>query len=117
VNLRLLGTTALSGALGLPASQTGLPLPGQEEPIFSAQSELVVLQVMVEDRHGRYVMDLSAQAFSVFEDGTPQTTAFFNRQDAAVTIGLLLDSSVSTRGVRDLVAAAAGTSATCPLNV
>ena len=83
MNLRLLGTTALSGALGLPASQTGLPLPGQEEPIFSAQSELVVLQVMVEDRHGRYVMDLSAQAFSVFEDGTPQTTAFFNRQDAA----------------------------------
>jgi VWFA-related protein len=111
MDLRLLVTTAaLSGALGLiPASQAGLPAPGQEEPIFSAQSELVVLQVMVEDRHGRYVTDLNADAFSITEDGTPQTIAFFNRLDAPVTVGLLVDSSGSMRGVRDLVAAAAGT--------
>jgi Ca-activated chloride channel homolog len=111
MDLRLLVTTAaLSGALGLiPASQAGLPAPGQEEPIFSAQSELVVLQIMVEDRRGRYVTDLSAEAFSVLEDGAPQTIAFFNRQDAPVTVGLLVDSSGSMRGVRDLVAAAAGT--------
>ena len=111
MDLRLLVTTAaLSGALGLiPAGQAGLPAPGQEEPIFSAQSELVVLQVMVEDRHGRYVTDLNADAFSITEDGTPQTIAFFNRLDAPVTVGLLVDSSGSMRGVRDLVAAAAGT--------
>jgi len=110
VDLRLLVTSAaLSGALGLtPAGQTGLPLPGQEEPIFSAQSELVVLQVMVQDRHGRYITDLSAEAFSVLEDGTPRTISFFNRLDAPVTVGLLVDSSGSMRGVRDLVAAAAG---------
>lgn len=111
MDVRLFVTTAaLSGALGLiPASQAGLPPAGQEEPIFSTQSELVVLQVMVEDRRGRYVTDLTADAFSVFEDGAPQTIAYFNRQDAPVTVGLLVDSSGSMRGVRDLVAAAAGT--------
>lgn len=111
MDLRLLGATAVfSGALGLiPAHQTGPPSSGQEEPVFSAQSEIVVLQVMVEDRHGRYATDLNAEAFSVIEDGTPQTIAFFNKQDAPVTVGLLVDSSGSMRGVRDLVAVAAGT--------
>lgn len=111
MDLRLLGATAVfSGALGLiPANQTGPPSSGQEEPVFSAQSEIVVLQVMVEDRHGRYATDLNAEAFSVIEDGTPQTIAFFNKQDAPVTVGLLVDSSGSMRGVRDLVAVAAGT--------
>ena len=59
---------------------------------------------MVEGRRGRYVMDLTADAFSVFEDGAPQTIAYFNRQDAPVTVGLLVDRSGSMRGVRDLVA-------------
>ena len=111
MHLRLIGATAfLSGTLGLiPTNQTGAPPSGQEAPVFSAESELVVLQVMVEDRRGRYVTGLSADRFSVLEDGTPQTIAFFNKQDAPVTVGLLVDSSGSMRGVRDLVAAAATT--------
>jgi VWFA-related protein len=116
MDVRLLGATAVLSGLGLiptlgliPATQIGLPPSGQEAPVFSAQSEIVVLQVMVEDRRGRYVTDLSAEAFSVSEDGTPQTIDFFNRQDAPVTVGLLVDSSGSMRGVRDLVAAAAAT--------
>jgi Ca-activated chloride channel homolog len=109
MDLRLLGTTAvLSGVLGLiPAGQTGPPPAGQEAPVFSARSEIVVLQVMVENGHGGYVTNLSADSFSVFEDGTPQTIAFFNRQDAPVTVGLLVDGSGSMRAVRELVATAA----------
>lgn len=115
MDLRL-GVTAVLSWLGLipvlgliPANQTGLPPSGQEAPVFSAESELVVLQVMVEDRHGRYVSDLSGDAFSVLEDGAAQPIVFFNRQDTPVTVGLLIDSSGSMRGVRDLVAVAAGT--------
>src|SRR5512138_1615378 len=106
---RLLGTTAvLSGLLGLiPAAQTGPPSSAQEEPVFSARSELVVLQVMVENPHGGYVTNLSTDSFSIFEDGRPQTIAFFNQQDAPVTVGLLVDSSGSMRTVRELVATAA----------
>jgi hypothetical protein len=87
---RLLGMTAvLSGLLGLiPAGQAGLPA-AQEEPVFSARSELVVLQVMVENPRGGYVTNLNSDSFSIFEDGAPQTVAFFNRQDAPVTVGLL----------------------------
>jgi len=110
MDLRLLAMTAvLSGALGLiPAGQTGPPSSGQGEPVFSARSELVVLQAVVENRQGGYVSKLTADSFSVFEDGAPQTLAFFNEQDAPVTVGLLIDSSGSMRTVRELVAAAAG---------
>ena len=108
---RALATTAaLVGALGMAqAHQAGPPASSQAEPVFSAQSELVVLQVMVENRKGGYATDLTADAFTVLEDGKPQTIAFFNRQDAPVTVGLLVDSSGSMQGVRNLVAAAAGT--------
>jgi Ca-activated chloride channel homolog len=110
MHARLLGMTAvLSGLLGLnPAGQAGPPPAAQEEPVFSARSEIVVLQVMVENPRGGYVANLNADSFSIFEDGTPQTIAFFNRQDAPVTVGLLVDSSGSMRTVRDLVATAAG---------
>jgi VWFA-related protein len=115
MGLRLGVTAVLSWqglipALGLiPANQTGLPRSGQEAPVFSAASEIVVLQVMVEDRHGRYITDLTGDTFSVVEDGVAQSIVFFNRQDAPVTVGLLIDSSGSMRGVRDRVAAAAAT--------
>jgi Ca-activated chloride channel homolog len=108
---RLMTTAALVGVLGVvPASQTASPVPPQgEPPVFSAQSELVVLQVMVEDRTHAYVTNLSADAFTVREDGVPQMIEFFNRLDAPVTVGLLIDGSGSMASVQNLVAAAAGT--------
>jgi len=107
----LVTTAALVGVLGVvaPARQSGPPASQQEAPVFSAQSELVVLQVMVEDRAHAYVTDLTAEAFTVREDNVPQMIEFFNRLDAPVTVGLLIDSSGSMEPVRNLVAAAAGT--------
>ena len=109
MDLRLLVTTAvLSGGLGLlPGGQKETPPFGPDEPVFSARSEIVVLQAVVENRRGGYVGDLTADSFPVFEDGAPQTIAFFNQQDAPVTVGLLVDSSGSMRTVREFVAAAA----------
>ena len=80
----------------------------QEAPaVFSAESELVVLQVMVEDRRHAYVTDLAADAFTVHEDGVPQTIAFFNQLDAPVDVGVIVDGSGSMQAVRGLVAATA----------
>ena len=109
MDLRLFVTTAvLSGGLGLiPAGQKGPPPSPPDEPVFSARSEIVVLQAVVENRQGGYVSNLTADSFSVFEDGVRQTIAFFNQQDAPVTVGLLVDSSGSMRTVREFVAAAA----------
>ena len=103
-------TAAVIGVLGvtMPATQAGSPArPQEEQPVFSAQSELVVLQVMVEGRRHAYVTDLTADAFTVREDGAPQTIAFFNQLDAPVDVGVIVDGSGSMQAVRALVAAAA----------
>jgi len=106
----IVATAAVISALGvtLPATRTGPPAPAQEgPPVFSAQSELVVLQVMVEDRRHAYVTDLAADAFTVREDGVPQAIAFFNQLDAPVDVGVIVDGSGSMQAVRGLVAATA----------
>src|SRR5438067_8559327 len=82
---------------------------GQNAAQFVAHSELVVLHVTVKGKNGRDVSGLSKDAFNVLEDHRPQTIQFFSGQDAPVTVGLLIDSSGSMQGRRDLVAAAAET--------
>ena len=81
--------------------------PAQERPTFSAQSELVVLHVTVEDRRGAYVRGLEQEAFTVLEDGKPQAVKFFSAADTPATIGLLIDNSYSMMNRRELVVAAA----------
>jgi VWFA-related protein len=79
----------------------------QDRAAFSTRSELVVLHVTVNDRHGRYVGGLPNSAFNVLEEGRPQLIQFFQSEDAPVTVGLLIDNSGSMRGNRDLMLAAA----------
>jgi VWFA-related protein len=79
----------------------------QQSPLFTTRAELVVLHVVVKDRHGRYVSGLPREAFAVVEDGKPQEISFFSAEDAPVTVGLLIDASGSMRSNRDLVLAAA----------
>src|SRR5262245_49325252 len=88
----------------------------QEPAQFSSATDLVVLHVNVKDRHGAYVTDLRQESFTVFEDGRPQTIRFFAKEDAPVTMGLLVDSSASMFARRDdvITAAAAFTAASNP---
>jgi Ca-activated chloride channel homolog len=79
----------------------------QDRPTFSAESELVVLHVTVSTKKRLYVGGLRQEAFRIFEEGHPQTIRLFTSEDAPVTVGLLIDSSGSMQGNRDLVAAAA----------
>ena len=81
---------ALFGALTL--AQGGQP--GQTQ-VFRAGVELVSLNVTVTDNQGRYVTDLAAADFSVFEDGAKQELSFFNRSNLPIALALLLDSSAS----------------------
>jgi Ca-activated chloride channel homolog len=86
---------------------TGVNVQGQEPPVFSADSELVVLHVTVKDRSGAYVSGLPQEAFSVVEDGVAQTVRFFTDTDTPVTVGLLVDSSASMHPNRRVVIAGA----------
>jgi VWFA-related protein len=54
----------------------------------------VTLPVMVRDKHGKIVRDLTKEDFTLKEDGRPQTIKYFT-QDAnqPLTLGLLIDTS------------------------
>lgn len=62
---------------------------------FRAGVELVSLAVTVTDSDNRYVSDLTANDFSVYEDGVKQDVTFFDHSNAPVALALLLDTSAS----------------------
>jgi VWFA-related protein len=80
---------------------------GQDRPVFSTESDLVVLHATIKDRDGAYVTGLARDAFAILEDGRPQKTQLFTSEDAPVTVGLLIDSSGSMQPNRERVIAAA----------
>jgi VWFA-related protein len=96
---------AIAGPLAI-SPQIAAQQPEKLKPHFSSQSQVVVLHVAVKDRKGGYVGGLSQDAFRISENKHPQAISFFNNQDAPVTVGLLIDSSGSMSGNRDMVIAA-----------
>ena len=60
---------------------------------FRAGIELVSLNVTATDGAAHYVTDLSADDFSVFEDGVKQDVTFFNRTNLPIALALLIDTS------------------------
>ena len=84
----------------------------QEEPpanddgsvfVFKKQVEEVVLHATVQDEQRRLVTDLDRTAFSVLEDGVPQTITSFRREDVPVAMGIVIDNSGSMREKRATV--------------
>jgi Ca-activated chloride channel homolog len=72
------------------------PAAAQPPPTpFRAGIDLVSLNVTVSDGTARYVTDLTADDFSVFEDGVKQDVTFFNRTNLPVALALLIDTSAS----------------------
>ena len=99
--------SCLIGALLVSLPST--VMVGQDRPVFSTESDLVVLHATIKDRSGAYVTGLTRDAFAILEDGRPQTPQLFTSEDAPVTVGLLIDSSGSMQPNRDRVIAAATT--------
>jgi Ca-activated chloride channel family protein len=97
---------ALLALLGMTLPQTVAPVPSAQ-PVFKAESQLVVLHVSVRDRGGRYVTGLGKDAFTVIDDSQPQTIAMFSGEDVPATVGLVIDNSNSMAPSRERVIAAA----------
>jgi VWFA-related protein len=57
----------------------------------------VNLSVVVTDKKGRFIPDLKADDFLVYENRAPQELAFFTAEVTPVTLLLLLDASTSVR--------------------
>jgi Ca-activated chloride channel homolog len=89
--LALVVATARDGVSAAP--QTSQP-PAQP-PSFRAGVDIVSLNVIVTEGGGRYVTDLEATDFNVFEDGVKQDVTFFNKTNLPIALALLIDTSAS----------------------
>ena len=98
----------LSIALFVFALLSGQPqAPSDAEFTLHTDSQLVLLNVGVQDAHGTNIKGLGVQAFQVFEDGRPQAIKQFAAEDRPVTVGIVIDSSGSMRSKQVETVAAA----------
>jgi Ca-activated chloride channel homolog len=84
---------AIVAAIPIAAAQPPAT-PPQQTP-FRAAIDLVSLNVSVSDVAARYVTDLTADDFNVFEDGVKQDVTFFNHSSLPIALALLVDTSAS----------------------
>ena len=126
INLFLLSVAlSLAGAtLNAQPSPSPSPKENRKEPA-TAQSEtaeevgegdivrvnanLVSVPVIVMNREGHYVVDLTRNDFRVFEDGEEQTITHFSNVDNPFWVALLIDTSGSTAPFLDQIKAVAKT--------
>src|SRR5271154_6623914 len=90
----------LCGALLLFA---GAPLLSQQQgPTISVNVKLVTMFATVRDKHGALIRNLTKDDFALEQDGHPQTITYFAPDsDLPLTLGLLVDTSMSQRRVLD----------------
>jgi Ca-activated chloride channel family protein len=89
-----------------PSSQQQSP---NENGTFVIRKDVdeVLLHATVVDDKQHIVTDLDRNAFTVFEDGKPQTIVSFRHEDIPVAMGVLIDNSGSMREKRAKVNQAA----------
>jgi len=71
--------------------------------VFKTQVREVILHATVVDEQRRLVTDLERPAFTAFENGAPQATTSFHREDVPVAMGIVIDNSGSMRENRNKV--------------
>ncbi len=78
-----------------------LPLLSQQSPI-TINVAAVNLLASFRDKHGNLVRNLSKDDFSLKQDAKPQSITYFAKEsDLPLTLGLLVDTSLSQRRVLD----------------
>ena len=74
----------------------------QDEPTFRADVKVVSILANVIDKQGRLVHDLTQEEFQVLENNRPQTIRYFSRDsDLPLTLGLMIDTSMSQAHVME----------------
>ena len=111
-NLCAAGQTAspASGGAAPGAPAAGSPAPGSpasdkkagQTTTLSVEARLVNLPVVVRDKKGALVQNLTKADFSLMVDGKAEAIRYFDRDtDLPLTLGLLVDTSLSQRNVLD----------------
>lgn len=96
----------------LPAAATAsAPVPRNRpraaDPAFRTSIDLVALTVTVTDARRKFINNLTASDFQVFEDGVQQPVSFFGVADVPLDVALLVDGSASMVETLPLARAAA----------
>lgn len=79
-----------------------LSLRAQEkapDETIKVETKLISVPTTVSDRNGRYIPNLTAADFQIFQDGVQQNIEFFAATEEPITVALLIDTSQSTRPV------------------
>ena len=93
--------------LPLAAALPALAQKNTVDPVFTAETREVPLNVTVTDSKGHFVTTLQQNVFQVFENGVLQPIKTFKREDSPVSMALVIDNSGSMRDKREAVEAAA----------
>ena len=67
-------------------------------PTFRSAVNLVRVAAVARDHKGRFVPDLTAHDFEVFDDGRPRAISDFRQDVAGLSVALLFDASGSMQG-------------------
>ena len=83
-------------------SQPQQQAPPQSQSKISTEVKLVTVYAAVRDKHGKIIPNLNQSDFALQDDTRPQTIRYFAREsDLPLTLGLLVDTSLSQRRVLD----------------
>jgi Ca-activated chloride channel homolog len=91
---------AKSSETSVPIAPTPRASPDTKQDPNSIKVSVneVIVPVTVTDEKGRFVSDLDAKDFHIFEENRPQTIRFFTRERSQpVVVGFLLDLSTASR--------------------
>jgi VWFA-related protein len=73
-----------------------LPLSAQDDPTFSTTVKVVNVLATVRTKSGQLVNDLTKDDFALLENKRPEDIRYFSREsDLPLTIGLMVDTSMS----------------------
>jgi len=87
-----------------PSTQTSHSAADTSDSATKISVKVNVVNVLatVRDKHGKIVNSLTKDDFTLTEDGRPQSIHYFSREtDLPLTLGLLVDTSMSQRRVLD----------------
>jgi VWFA-related protein len=92
----------LAFAIPLAAQDTPAAKPASSPATIAVDARLVNLPVVVRDKKGALVQNLTKDDFALQVDGHPQTIRYFDIDaNLPLTLGLLVDTSLSQRDVID----------------
>ena len=87
---------------GPDATARKAPEASADQPVTTMSVQVKVVNVLatVRDKHGKIMNGLTKDDFTLTEDGRAQTIRYFSREtDLPLTLGLLVDTSMSQRRV------------------